>query len=159
MKRALAFLIDLAITLIPAIILTAIALTLFDVSSDIGLSLFTSFALFTMPLNIIFNMPPENAFTLFAMAYVSFLIIYIIYCLLMELLFKRTVGARGARIICVKENKSRLKAGAVIIRCLIKFISLCCFPFALITVFFKKRRPLYDIICKTEVISFSEDHK
>lgn len=149
-KRVLAFAMDYLICLIPAMVVTIAAIIHFGISKDVGLAIFTGVFLFVMPFNILLNMPFTAAFTLGATAFVSFILIYILYCTVTELIFGFTFGQKLAKIRYASESMRELSKKEIPIRNALKLLFLGCFLIGLITVpFSKTHRPLYDIITKT----------
>lgn len=151
-KRVLAFLMDYLIILLPSIILIAFIITELKFSSDFGLSIFTSVFMLLMPLNILTNIPFESALTLCCITFVSVMVVYVIYCTLFEVAFGTTLGGRCTKIRCVNKKGIVLGKKEILVRNILKLLSLSCFLLGLITVSFKHRKPVYDIICKIEVV-------
>ena len=151
-RRTLAFLLDYLIIIIPAVVFIAVVITKLNISSDIGLSIFNSIFLLIMPLNILTNIPLENAVVLFCVAFFTITVVYVLYCLLCELIFGITLGGKCAKIRCVTQNGLALSKKEILVRNVLKLLALSCCLLGLITILFKHRKPIYDLICKTNVV-------
>ena len=151
-RRIVAFLIDYLIILIPSIIISVITIIQLNFSSNIGLLLFTIVFLFVKPLKVLSNMPLERAVILIIITFFSVLTVYVVYCLLLELIFGQTLGGKCSRIKYVNRKGNDLNKKEILVRNILKFLMLGCCLIGLFSVIFKRRKTMYDIISKTEVI-------
>lgn len=151
-KRFFSFLIDYFIVIPLSMILTAIMLFKTGLCKDTGLLIFTTVFVYINPI-FVFNMPMEVILSMIFCVVFPAITVYCTYCLLTELCFRKTIGQKIIRIMYVNQEGKQLLKKEIVIRNILKYISLILGLVGIISVPISKgNKPVYDILLKIDIV-------